>query len=150
MNVPEAPEDPPIPEPTGQDVDAAGMRGGFPDIGALAPLGDGLSAALVGPDAAVEFFCPLRFDAPALVFPVLDRRRGGRLRFGAVEPSGATLPVTRRWYQPGSAVMVLEWGGASTVLARMRMAMTWPPRSTARRSCGCSRASTGRWMSKRF
>ena len=78
MNVPEAPEDPPIPEPTGQDVDAAGMRGGFPDIGALAPLGDGLSAALVGPDAAVEFFCPLRFDAPALVFPVLDRRRGGR------------------------------------------------------------------------
>ncbi len=124
MNVPEAPEDPSTPEPTGQD---AGVRGGFPDIGALAPLGDGLSAALVGPDAAVEFFCPLRFDAPALVFPVLDRRRGGRLRFGAVAPSGAALPVTRRWYQPGSAVMVLEWGGASTVLARMRMAMTWPP-----------------------
>ena len=43
----------------------------FPDIGALAPLGDGRSAALVGPDAAIEFFCPLRFDAPALVFPLL-------------------------------------------------------------------------------
>jgi hypothetical protein len=98
----------------------------FPAIEALAPIGDGLSAALVGPDAAVEFFCPLRFDAPALVFPLLDRSRGGRLRIGPVDSAGTPLPARRR-YLPGSSVIMLEWDGPAGVAVRMRMAMTWPP-----------------------
>jgi hypothetical protein len=100
-------------------------RDGFPDIGALAPLGDGRSLVLVGPDAGVEFWCPMRFDAPALVFPLLDRHAGGRLRFGPVEATGAPLPCRRR-YAPDSAVVEVEWEGHWGA-ARMRMALTWPP-----------------------
>lgn len=97
----------------------------FPDIGALAPLGDGRSVALVGPDAAIEFFCPLRFDAPALVFPLLDRELGGRLRIGPVDASGAPLTCERH-YSPASAVLTMEWTGPLQA-ARMKMVMSWPP-----------------------
>lgn len=100
--------------------------GSFPPIAELAPLGDGRSAALIGPDGAVEFFCPLRFDAPALVFPVLDRAHGGRLRIG---PAPAGDDVTglscRRRYLDGTAVQVLEWAGPSGS-ARVTMAIAWP------------------------
>gem|GEM_PF-5950115 len=34
---------------------------GYPPTGALAPIRDGRSLALVGPDGGLEFFCPLRF-----------------------------------------------------------------------------------------
>ena len=97
----------------------------FPEIGELVPIGDGRSAALVGPDGAVEFFCPLRFDAPALVFPILDRLRGGRLRVGPVESPGTRLSC-RRHYRQASSVLTLEWFGASGS-ARMHMAMKWLP-----------------------
>lgn len=97
----------------------------FPEIGELVPIGDGRSAALVGPDGAVEFFCPLRFDAPALVFPILDRLRGGRLRVGPVESPGTRLSC-RRHYRQASSVLTLEWFGASGS-ARMHMALKWLP-----------------------
>lgn len=98
----------------------------FPLIGELAPLGDGRSAALIGPDGAVEFFCPLRFDAPALVFPLLDRTRGGRLRIGpAAAGDDGAGPSCRRRYLDGTAVLVLEWAGRSGS-ARVTMAMAWP------------------------
>lgn len=97
----------------------------FPDIGALAPLGDGLSAALVGPDGAIEFFCPLRFDAPALVFPLLDRHLGGTLRFGPADSTTEQLSCSRQ-YGAASAVLTLEWAGHGG-RARMQMAMRWPP-----------------------
>ncbi|GED40655.1 hypothetical protein MOX01_37970 [Microbacterium oxydans] len=89
------------------------------------PIGDGRSAALVGPDGAVEFFCPMRFDAPALVFPILDRLRGGRLRVGPVESPGTRLSC-RRHYRQASSVLTLEWFGASGS-ARMHMALKWLP-----------------------
>ncbi len=97
----------------------------FPEIGELVQISDGRSAALLGPDGAVEFFCPLRFDPPALVFPILDRVRGGRLRVGPVDSSGVRLSC-RRHYQPASSILTLEWFGGSGS-ARMHMAMKWLP-----------------------
>jgi hypothetical protein len=96
---------------------------GYPPIGALAPVGDGRSLALVGPDGGVEFLCPLRFDAPPVVFPLLDRARGGRLRAG---PAGAGGRSCRMAYRPGSAVLELDW---PTGQGRVRglLGMMWPP-----------------------
>lgn len=40
----------------------------YPPIGSLTAIGDGYSLALLGPDAAVEWWCPLRFDADPLIW----------------------------------------------------------------------------------
>lgn len=76
----------------------------YPPIGSLAAIGDGHSVALMGPDGAVEWFCPLRFDAPPVVWPLLDRRRGGEIRVG---PKGACRRTCR--YIARTAVVRFEW-----------------------------------------
>ena len=52
----------------------------YPMIASLAAVGDGRSMALVGPDGNVEWFCPRCFDGTPLIWPLLDRDRGGRLQ----------------------------------------------------------------------
>lgn len=95
-----------------------------PRIGDLAPIGDGQSIALVGPDGGIEFFCPLRFDQHAVIFPLLDRRRGGRLRIGVVDDASHPLR-SHRQYRTGSAVLDSHWAGSSGRV-RMQLAMAWP------------------------
>ena len=43
-------------------------------------VGDGHSAALVGSDGAVDWWCPQRFDAPSVFAFLLDAERGGSFR----------------------------------------------------------------------
>ncbi len=93
----------------------------YPPIGDLAAIGDGRSLALLGQDGQVEFFCPLRFDAPPLVWPLLDRERGGRL---SIAPVGDV--VTSTSYLPDTAVLRCEHAG-SRGRARSTVAMRWPP-----------------------
>jgi GH15 family glucan-1,4-alpha-glucosidase len=97
----------------------------YPPIGSLTAIGDGYSLALLGPDAAVEWWCPLRFDASPIVWPLLDRRRGGRFRIGPVD-AGAADEVA---YEPGTAVATHTWH-LDTGSLRLTSAMAWPqPRS---------------------
>ncbi|MQS08504.1 glycoside hydrolase family 15 protein [Streptomyces alkaliphilus] len=95
------------PDPTGE------ARAGYPPIGSYAFLSDCHTAALVGPDGAVEWLCSPRFDGPSVFARILDRRLGGAWEL-AVE--GADPPVRRylgdslvlesRWYGPeGEAVV---------------------------------------------
>ncbi|HVL84709.1 MAG TPA: glycoside hydrolase family 15 protein [Pseudonocardia sp.] len=64
-------------------------------------LSDCHTAALVGPDGAVEWMCGPRFDGPAHFARLLDRRRGGAWE---LDVAGAGRPV-RRYLDPG---LVLE------------------------------------------
>jgi hypothetical protein len=93
----------------------------YPPIGGLAAIGDGQSLALLAQDGQLEFFCPLRFDAPPLVWPLLDRDRGGRLRIGA---TGDVVTTTS--YLPQTAVLRCEHTGIGG-RARSTVAMRWPP-----------------------
>ena len=97
----------------------------YPPIGGLTAIGDGYSLALLGPDAAVEWWCPLRFDADPFVWPLLDRHRGGRLRIG---PAGAG-EADEIAYEPGTAIATHTWQ-LDTGTVRVTSAMAWPrPRS---------------------
>lgn len=92
----------------------------YPPIGALAAVGDGRSLALFAADAGVEWFCPGRFDAPPLIWPLLDRQQGGRLR---IAPPDAI--DTRMHYVDETAVLEYAWRTASGE-ARARVCMEWP------------------------
>ncbi len=93
---------------------------GYPEIGDLGVIGDGQSVALLGPDGHVEFFCPLRFDAPPLIWPLLDRQRGGHLH---ITPVGEVSAA--RTYLPDTAVLRYDYTG-SHGRARSTIAMRWP------------------------
>ncbi|MEH6387118.1 MAG: glycoside hydrolase family 15 protein [Pseudomonas profundi] len=90
----------------------------YPDIASLAAIGDGRSMALVGPDGNVEWFCPQRFDAAPLSWPLLDRQRGGRLQLSS---PGADV---RMRYLDETAVLEFEVQSVSGH-ARVRLCMEW-------------------------
>lgn len=92
----------------------------YPAIDSLAVLGDGHSMALIGPDGGVEWFCPRRFDTSPLIWPLLDRARGGRLRLAA---AGSTKPRMR--YLNDTAVLEQLWTTAEGE-ARVTLGMVWP------------------------
>ncbi|MHB1486488.1 MAG: glycoside hydrolase family 15 protein [Acidimicrobiales bacterium] len=96
------------------------VRDQYPALGSLAAVGDGHSVALVEPGGSLEWFCPLRFDADAAVFPLLDRRRGGVLGVGPVAPVSATLA-----YLEDTAVLAAIWE-TGTGRAQATLAMAWP------------------------
>src|ERR687885_2198142 len=52
----------------------------YPPIGDYALIGDCHSAALLARDGAVDWYCPGRFDAPAVFCRLLDWDKGGYLR----------------------------------------------------------------------
>jgi hypothetical protein len=97
-----------------------GEPGTYPPLEALAAIGDGRSLALLGPDARVEWFCPGRFDAPPVVWPLLDRARGGHLHIAPVD-----CVCTGVEYLPGTGVLRYEWVG-DLGRARMTVTMRWP------------------------
>ncbi|MEU6158996.1 glycoside hydrolase family 15 protein [Streptomyces sp. NPDC047130] len=89
-----------------------GTAGGWPPIGSLAFLSDCHVAALIGPDAAVEWLCAPRFDGPSVFARLLDRRTGGAWELlvdGAPPPEqryrDSTLLVESRWSAPGGTLL---------------------------------------------
>lgn len=90
----------------------------YPMIASLAAVGDGRSMALVGPDGNVEWFCPRCFDGTPLIWPLLDRDRGGRLQL-------STPGDLKTHYLDDSAVLEFEVHSASGS-ARVTLCMEWP------------------------
>ncbi|WP_019630997.1 glycoside hydrolase family 15 protein [Actinomadura atramentaria] len=82
-----------------------------PPIGSYAFLSDCRTAALVGPDGAVEWLCAPRFDGPAVFNRILDRRIGGGFDLavdGAGDPERSyaddSLVLANRWTAPDGVV----------------------------------------------
>jgi GH15 family glucan-1,4-alpha-glucosidase len=50
------------------------------------------SAALVGTDGSIDWYCPERFDGPSVFAALLDRKRGGFCRIAPADPLSATFP----------------------------------------------------------
>ncbi|NRQ33254.1 glycoside hydrolase family 15 protein [Nonomuraea sp. NN258] len=95
---------------------------GYPPIGAYAFLSDCHTAALVGPDGAVEWMCAPRFDGPSVFARLLDRRRGG-----AWELDVAGARVTERGYLDETLVLRTRWEGREcTVTVHDFFATTLP------------------------
>jgi alpha,alpha-trehalase len=66
-------------------------------------IGDGKTAALVGRDGAVSWFCLPSFDSEPVFCRLLDAKRGGAF---TVAPEG--LRESRQYYQPDTAVLATE------------------------------------------
>jgi GH15 family glucan-1,4-alpha-glucosidase len=68
-------------------------------------VGDLHSAALVGSDGTIDWFCPDRFDGPSVFGALLDRDRGGYYRIAPTEP----LASTKQLYLPDTNVLITRF-----------------------------------------
>jgi GH15 family glucan-1,4-alpha-glucosidase len=57
----------------------------YQPIGAYALIGDCQTAALVARDGSIDWYCPRRFDAPAVFCRLLDASKGGYLQVAPVD-----------------------------------------------------------------
>ena len=88
----------------------------YPPISSYAFLSDTHTAALLGPDGAVEWFCAPRFDGESVFARILDRLIGGSFDLsvdGAGEPArryvGDTLVLESRFEAPGGVATVFDF-----------------------------------------
>ena len=84
---------------------------GYTPISAHGLIGDLRTAALVGVDGRIDWFCCPRFDAPSVFGAILDTRRGGHW---TVAPT--VEAVGTQFYAPDSNVLITRFTGASGVI----------------------------------
>ena len=68
-------------------------------------VGDLRTAALVGTDGTIDWYCPERFDGPSVFAALLDRRNGGFYRIAPTD--GRT--VTKQLYLPDTGVLITRF-----------------------------------------
>ncbi|WP_217913434.1 glycoside hydrolase family 15 protein [Miltoncostaea marina] len=67
-------------------------------------IGDLRTAALVGRDGTIDWFCPGRFDAPSMFAAVLDADRGGAFRVAPPAPC-----ASKQLYLPDTAILLTRF-----------------------------------------
>jgi GH15 family glucan-1,4-alpha-glucosidase len=67
-------------------------------------IGDLQTAALVGTDGSIDWFCCPRFDSPSVFAALLDERRGGHFR---IRPTGTAR--SRQMYFPDTAALITRF-----------------------------------------
>jgi GH15 family glucan-1,4-alpha-glucosidase len=78
---------------------------GYLPIAEHGVVGDLHSAALVGTDGTIDWYCPERFDAPAVFGAILDRHRGG---FYRIAPACADAQP-KQLYLPNTNVLITRF-----------------------------------------
>jgi GH15 family glucan-1,4-alpha-glucosidase len=68
-------------------------------------IGDQRSAALVGTDGTIDWYCPERFDAPSVFAAILDRARGGHYRIASTDRTAST----KQLYFPDTNVLITRF-----------------------------------------
>ena len=74
-------------------------------------IGDLRTAALVGTDGRIDWFCCPRFDSPSVFGAVLDAERGGHWTIAPVEEASS-----RQFYSPDTNVLVTRFLSTSGVV----------------------------------
>lgn len=70
-------------------------------------IGDLRSAALVGQDGSVDWFCPRRFDGPSIFAALLDHDIGGAFRIAPV--AGCEPRQSKQMYLPDTGVLITRF-----------------------------------------
>jgi GH15 family glucan-1,4-alpha-glucosidase len=78
-------------------------------------VGDLRSAALVGTDGTIDWYCPERFDGPSVFAAVLDRERGGFYRIAPADP----LSVAKQLYLPDTNVLITRVDQLAATMAQV-------------------------------
>ena len=73
-------------------------------------IGDLHSAALVGTDGTIDWYCCPRFDAPSVFASILDAERGGSFALAPTVPAR-----TRQFYLPDTNLLITRFSAASGV-----------------------------------
>ncbi|MFG2310523.1 glycoside hydrolase family 15 protein [Streptomyces sp. NPDC048566] len=84
-----------------------GLRGASPRYLPIAEhglIGDLRSAALVGTDGTIDWYCCGRFDAPSVFASILDADRGGSFELAADVPAR-----TKQFYFPDTNVLITRF-----------------------------------------
>ncbi|MDP3972193.1 MAG: glycoside hydrolase family 15 protein, partial [Candidatus Nanopelagicales bacterium] len=68
-------------------------------------IGDLQTAALVGKDGTIDWFCAPRFDSPSIFGSILDADDGGHFRLTVTEPN----PVIKQLYMIDTAVLLTRY-----------------------------------------
>jgi GH15 family glucan-1,4-alpha-glucosidase len=92
-----------------------GHRSGAPPTGYLpieehGIVGDLRTVALVGTDGTVDWYCPSRFDAPALFGSLLDARKGG---YFSLSSRSSARP--KQLYLPDTNILLTRFLGTEAV-----------------------------------
>jgi GH15 family glucan-1,4-alpha-glucosidase len=88
----------------------AGPRDRYLPIEEHAIIGDLRTVALVGTDGTIDWYCPARFDSPALFASLLDARRGG---YFSLSCRTATRP--KQLYLPDTNILLTRFLAAEAV-----------------------------------
>ncbi len=119
-------------------TEAAGSA--YLPIGDYALIGDLRTAALIGRNGSVDWWCAPRFDSPSVFGALLDANRGGRWQ---VAPRGVWTSEQR--YLPASNVLVttfhVEGGGVVAVTDFMPVGSARERSSEIHRRVACTRGS---------
>jgi GH15 family glucan-1,4-alpha-glucosidase len=73
-------------------------------------IGDLRTAALVGSDGSIDWFCPGRFDSPSVFAAILDADRGGSFRIAPTIPC-----ASKQLYLPDTAILLTRFYSHSGV-----------------------------------
>ena len=71
-------------------------------------IGDLRTAALVGTDGTVDWFCPGRFDSPSVFASLLDAGKGGHWRLHPTSGSD-TVATRHQFYYPDSNILLTRF-----------------------------------------
>jgi GH15 family glucan-1,4-alpha-glucosidase len=86
-------------------LDSGSASSGYLPIAEHGVIGDLHSAALVGTDGTIDWYCPERFDRPSVFAALLDRRSGGFYRIAPTDPQ----IVAKQLYLPDTAVLITRF-----------------------------------------